>query len=150
MASEIGVLDIPGEDRHQVAAAAGQDVPGRPRAGPHRPDDEIKASWPRAIRTRVAARTQIELEDLPDAREHGHALQPAAARPPAGVRLHQEELRILMRRWRATGEEPIGSMGTDTPIAALSDRPKLLFDYFKQNFAQVTNPPIDRSARSWS
>ena len=42
-----------------------------------------------------------------------------------------------------TGEEPVGSMGTDTPIAVLSDKPKLLYNYFKQNFAQVTNPPID-------
>ena len=42
-----------------------------------------------------------------------------------------------------TGEEAVGSMGNDTPISALSDRPKLLFTYFKQNFAQVTNPPID-------
>ena len=41
------------------------------------------------------------------------------------------------------GEDPIGSMGTDTPIAVLSDRSRLLYDYFKQNFAQVTNPPID-------
>ena len=40
-------------------------------------------------------------------------------------------------------EDPIGSMGTDTPIAVLSDRSRLLYDYFKQNFAQVTNPPID-------
>ena len=41
------------------------------------------------------------------------------------------------------GEDPLGSMGTDTPIAVLSDKPKLLYNYFKQNFAQVTNPPID-------
>ena len=41
------------------------------------------------------------------------------------------------------GDDPVGSMGTDTPIAALSNRPKLLYNYFKQNFAQVTNPPID-------
>ncbi len=43
----------------------------------------------------------------------------------------------------ANGQEPVGSMGTDTPLAVLSDRPKLLFNYFKQLFAQVTNPPID-------
>ena len=41
------------------------------------------------------------------------------------------------------GDDPVGSMGTDTPIAVLSNRPQLLYDYFKQNFAQVTNPPID-------
>ncbi|MCW2919398.1 MAG: hypothetical protein JWN52_7466 [Actinomycetia bacterium] len=55
----------------------------------------------------------------------------------------QEELRILLTPMAKVGAEPIGSMGTDTPIAALSERPRLLFDYFKQLFAQVTNPPLD-------
>ncbi|MGZ4688598.1 MAG: glutamate synthase large subunit [Acidimicrobiia bacterium] len=55
----------------------------------------------------------------------------------------QEEQRILIAPMVRTGAEAIGSMGTDTPIAALSDRPRLLFDYFQQLFAQVTNPPLD-------
>jgi len=55
----------------------------------------------------------------------------------------QEDVRLLIRRMAADGEEPIGSMGTDTPIAVLSHRPQLLYNYFKQLFAQVTNPPID-------
>ncbi|MGH3049224.1 MAG: glutamate synthase central domain-containing protein, partial [Gaiellaceae bacterium] len=55
----------------------------------------------------------------------------------------QEDLKILMMPMGTTGEEAIGSMGNDAPISALSDRPKSLFTYFKQNFAQVTNPPID-------
>ncbi|RIK83588.1 MAG: glutamate synthase large subunit [Hyphomicrobiales bacterium] len=55
----------------------------------------------------------------------------------------QEDLKLLMAPMATTGQEAIGSMGTDTPIAAMSDKPKLLYDYFKQNFAQVTNPPID-------
>ena len=55
----------------------------------------------------------------------------------------QEDLKILMTPMASQGEEAIGSMGTDTPISALSDKSKLLFTYFKQNFAQVTNPPID-------
>ena len=55
----------------------------------------------------------------------------------------QEDLRILMAPMASQGEEAVGSMGNDTPISALSDKPKLLFTYFKQNFAQVTNPPID-------
>ena len=55
----------------------------------------------------------------------------------------QEDLKILMTPMATTGEEAVGSMGNDTPISALSDKPKLLFTYFKQNFAQVTNPPID-------
>ena len=55
----------------------------------------------------------------------------------------QEDLQILMEPMATTGQEAVGSMGTDTPISALSDKSKLLYTYFKQNFAQVTNPPID-------
>jgi len=55
----------------------------------------------------------------------------------------QEDLSILLAPMAATGEEGVGSMGTDTPISVLSDKSKLLYTYFKQNFAQVTNPPID-------
>ena len=55
----------------------------------------------------------------------------------------EEELRVLLTPMANTGAEPLGSMGTDTPIAALSDKPRLLFDYFAQLFAQVTNPPLD-------
>ena len=55
----------------------------------------------------------------------------------------EEELKILLSPMARTGAEPIGSMGTDAPIAALSQRPRLIFDYFAQLFAQVTNPPLD-------
>ena len=55
----------------------------------------------------------------------------------------QESLKFLMAPMAHTGQEAVGSMGTDTPISALSNKPKLLHTYFKQNFAQVTNPPID-------
>ena len=55
----------------------------------------------------------------------------------------EEELRVLLTPMARNGAEPIGSMGTDSPIAALSGRPRLLFDYFSQLFAQVTNPPLD-------
>ena len=61
-------------------------------------------------------------------------------------RLHgysEEELRIILAPMARTGAEPVGSMGTDTPVAVLSDRPRLVFDYFTQLFAQVTNPPLD-------
>ena len=58
-------------------------------------------------------------------------------------KLQQEDLRLLLGPMASQGEEPLGSMGTDTPLAVLSDRPQLLFKYFKQLFAQVTNPPID-------
>ncbi|MEO8813458.1 MAG: glutamate synthase large subunit, partial [Caulobacteraceae bacterium] len=54
-----------------------------------------------------------------------------------------EDIAFFLEPMARTGEDPVGSMGTDTPLAVLSERPKLLYDYFKQNFAQVTNPPID-------
>ncbi len=54
-----------------------------------------------------------------------------------------EDLRMILGPMAGNGEEPIGSMGTDTPLACLSDKPQPLFNYFKQLFAQVTNPPID-------
>ena len=54
-----------------------------------------------------------------------------------------EDLRMILEPMAAKGEEPVGSMGTDTPLACLSDQPQPLFNYFKQLFAQVTNPPID-------
>jgi glutamate synthase (NADPH/NADH) large chain len=62
-----------------------------------------------------------------------------ASRPSAT----QEDVTKFLEPMAAVGEDPIGSMGTDTPIAVLSKRSRLLYDYFKQNFAQVTNPPID-------
>src|SRR5208337_5376436 len=55
----------------------------------------------------------------------------------------REDLQMIVGPMAVNGQEPVGSMGTDTPLAVLSDQPKLLFNYFKQLFAQVTNPPID-------
>src|SRR5690606_38183286 len=55
----------------------------------------------------------------------------------------EEDLKFLLSPMAIEGQEAIGSMGTDTPLSALSSKPKLLYTYFKQNFAQVTNPPID-------
>ena len=55
----------------------------------------------------------------------------------------REELRMIMAPMAQNGQEPVGSMGNDAALAVLSDRPRLLYDYFKQLFAQVTNPPID-------
>src|SRR5206468_1773789 len=85
----------------------------------------------------------VALEDLPEA--------PLTHEPDhATVLLRQqafgyttEDLRILMAPMASDGGEALGSMGTDTPLAVLSDRPQLLYNYFKQLFAQVTNPPVD-------
>jgi len=91
--------------------------------------------------------TQFKLEDLPESEE------PRAAPLPndTDVLLHhqqafgytQEDIQFFLEPMGRDGDDPVGSMGTDTPLAVLSNKPKLLFNYFKQNFAQVTNPPID-------
>ena len=84
----------------------------------------------------------IRFDDLPDLEHivHTHA---SVARRQQVFGYTEEELRILVTPMAKSGLEPIGSMGTDTPIAAISARPRLLFDYFTQLFAQVTNPPLD-------
>jgi len=88
--------------------------------------------------------TQVKLEDLPNGEE------PAAPRDNASqLNLQQafgyteEDMQLFLEPMARDGDDPIGSMGTDTPIAVFSRKPKLLYNYFKQNFAQVTNPPID-------
>ena len=84
----------------------------------------------------------VELDDLPD-REHVVFSHDSVLRRQQVFGYTHEELKIIIAPMATTGAEPIGSMGTDTPIAVLSERPRLLFDYFKQLFAQVTNPPLD-------
>lgn len=85
---------------------------------------------------------RIRLSSLPE-REH-------IVHPPASISRRQrtfgytqEEVRVLLAPMARTGQEPIAAMGSDTPIAVLSNRPRLMFDYFVQHFAQVTNPPLD-------
>ena len=84
----------------------------------------------------------IHLDDLPE-REHIVHTHGSVARRQQTFGYTEEELRIILEPMATLGIEPIGSMGTDTPVAVLSARPRLLFDYFQQLFAQVTNPPLD-------
>ncbi|MEN3975518.1 glutamate synthase large subunit [Emcibacter sp. SYSU 3D8] len=108
-------------------------------------DEEIKAQLASAKPyQKLLDAAQIQLETLPER----NGVEP----PSTGVPLlkqqqafgyTQEDLRILMTPMMLTGQEAIGSMGNDTPIPALSNLPKPLYSYFKQRFAQVTNPPID-------
>jgi glutamate synthase (NADPH/NADH) large chain len=91
--------------------------------------------------------TQFKLEELPD--QVTGAAPPVANDPSTlldrqqAFGYTQEDLQFFLEPMARDGDDPVGSMGTDTPIAVLSKRPKLLYEYFKQNFAQVTNPPID-------
>src|SRR5213596_346167 len=145
MASEMGVLKIPEE--HIVTKWRLQ--PGKMllvdlEQGRLIPDDEIKAQLSKSHPySDWLHRTQLVLEELPHAPTKGiRSNLPLLDRQQA-FGYSQEDITILMTPMASTGEEPVGSMGNDTPISALSDRPKPLFTYFKQNFAQVTNPPID-------
>jgi len=145
MASEMGVLKIPEE--HIVTKWRLQ--PGKMLLvdldqGRLIPDDEIKAQLANCLPYREwLDRTQIVLEELPDAPTKGMRSNLPLLDRQQAFGYSQEDVTILMTPMASTGEEANGSMGNDTPISALSDKPKPLFTYFKQNFAQVTNPPID-------
>jgi glutamate synthase (NADPH/NADH) large chain len=107
-------------------------------------DDQIKAELSQKQPYRNwLARTQIVLEDLPPVASTAPTANGGLLDRQQAFGYTQEDLKFLMAPMAVTGQEAIGSMGNDAPISALSDRPKLLYTYFKQNFAQVTNPPID-------
>ncbi len=144
LASEAGVLPIPPEK----IVERGRLQPGRmflvdTTAGRIMDDREIKASLaaehPYADWVHAGL---VPLDDLP-AREHVVTSHDAVLRRQQVFGYSEEDLRILVTPMAASGAEGIGSMGTDTPEAVLSARPRLLFDYFSQLFAQVTNPPLD-------
>ncbi len=144
MASEVGVLDIPPER----VAVKERLHPGRiflvdTAKGRIVDDDELKEEL--AAQHPYAAwltKHLVDIEDLPAARaeqpDHRTVFERQQARG-----FTQEDLRLILGPMAMNGEEPVGSMGTDTALAVLSDRPRLLYDYFKQLFAQVTNPPLD-------
>ncbi|HEV2170432.1 MAG TPA: glutamate synthase central domain-containing protein, partial [Candidatus Binatus sp.] len=148
MASETGVLDIAPEN----VALKGRLQPGRmflvdTSLGRIVQDEEIKHSM--AARQPYRAwldSSLVTLESLPEASgapevdcfEDGELLKQQQS---FGYTI--EDLKMLLAPMATNGQEPVGSMGTDTPLAVLSNKPQLLYNYFKQLFAQVTNPPID-------
>ena len=145
MASEMGVLPIPEEKiitkwRLQPGKMLLVDLEQ------HRiiSDDEMKKSLSTAAPySGWLERTQIVLEDLKPVEARAARTDVSLLDRQQAFGYTQEDISMLLAPMAATGEEAVGSMGTDTPISALSDRSKLLYTYFKQNFAQVTNPPID-------
>ncbi len=144
LGSEVGVLDI---DPAKVVRK-GRLQPGRMflvDTAQKRivEDDEIKNELASAAPYAEWLETgEIELTDLPE-REHIVHTHASVTRRQQTFGYTEEELRVILAPMARTGGEPLGSMGTDSPIAALSERPRLLFDYFTQLFAQVTNPPLD-------
>ncbi len=145
MASEMGVIDIPEDQiitkwRLQPGKMLLVDL----EQGRLIPDDEIKAQLANSHPYREwLNRTQIVLEELPDAPARPAHVDPSLLDRQQAFGYTEEDVNMLMAPMATIGEEATGSMGTDTPISALSEHSKLLFTYFKQNFAQVTNPPID-------
>lgn len=144
MASETGVLELD----PSTIVKKGRLQPGRmflvdTAEGRIVDDEEIKAELASAEPyAQWLKQNQLHLDDLPKTT----TLTPTHASIVQRQRTFgytTEELRIILGPTTRTGYEPIGSMGTDTPIAVLSNRPRLLFDYFQQLFAQVTNPPLD-------
>ncbi len=152
LASEVGVLDVPPEK----VIKKGRLEPGRmlwvdTEEGRIVSDDEIKHTIA-SIRPyrKWLDEFMINLEDLPDPKYYEEITKKNQGKLSLELLQRQrafgytnEDLRMLIEPMAKNGVEPIGSMGNDTPLAVLSDKPVLLFDYFKQLFAQVTNPPID-------
>ncbi|WP_131770638.1 glutamate synthase large subunit [Candidatus Protofrankia californiensis] len=144
MASEVGVLDIPA---HKVVQK-GRLQPGKmflidTAQGRIVDDEEIKSELAAAAPYEEWLHAGvIALGDLPE-REHVIYGHESVRRRQQVFGYTEEELRVIIAPMARAGAEPIGSMGTDTPVAVLSERPRLLFDYFSQLFAQVTNPPLD-------
>ena len=144
LASEVGVLDFKPED----VVRKGRLQPGRMflvdiEQGRIVEDEEIKDSLANAAPYGEWLQAgMVRLEDLP-AREHIIYPHSSVVRRQRAFGYTEEELRIILAPMAKSGLEPLGSMGSDTPIAVLSKRPRLLFDYFAQIFAQVTNPPLD-------
>ena len=145
MGSETGVLPIPEEKivrkwRLQPGKMLLIDL----EEGRIVEDEEVKATLARAAPYAEWLReTQFNLKGLPPG-DAVRSTDPASL--PSLQRIFgytDEDLKFFLAPMAAQGDDPVGSMGTDTPLALLSDRPRLLYDYFKQNFAQVTNPPID-------
>ena len=145
LASEAGVIEVPPEDVRKK---------GRLQPGRMFLVDlvEKRIISDGEIKTKLAARQpyadwlkeqQVTLDVLPEPSRVIASNPETLLRRQRAYGYSEEDLRILLAPMAVKGEEPIGSMGTDVPLACLSDRPQPLFNYFKQLFAQVTNPPID-------
>ncbi|HTH46894.1 MAG TPA: glutamate synthase central domain-containing protein, partial [Candidatus Limnocylindria bacterium] len=145
LASEVGVLDIPARD----IRVKGRLQPGRMflvDLNLHRivGDDQLK----RQMALEKPYRKWLDdnltpLEAVPEAPEVHEPDHKTVLQRQHAFGYTTEDIKILVGPMAENGVEPLGSMGTDTPLAVLSDRPQLLYNYFKQLFAQVTNPPVD-------
>ncbi len=145
LASEAGVIEVPAED----VLKKGRLQPGRMFLVDTAQQRIVSDA---EIKKQLAARQpygewlqqqQVKLDALPEPSRTIASNPETLLRRQRACGYSEEDLRILLAPMATQGEEPVGSMGTDVPLACLSDRPQPLFNYFKQLFAQVTNPPID-------
>jgi len=144
MASEVGVVDIdPAKIKLKGRLQPGRMLLVDTAQGRIISDEEIKESL--AVGEPYLQWLQDGLVELDDLAERDHIVfsHESVLRRQQVFGYTHEELKLILAPTALIGTEPIGSMGTDTPIAVLSERPRLLFDYFQQLFAQVTNPPLD-------
>ncbi len=149
MASEAGVLPVPEEKiTRKWRLQPGKMLLIDLEEGRIISDDEIKAKLAAEHPYEAWLKeTQYKLSELPEPTES--TTPPRTNDPEARLSLQQafgytqEDIMFFLEPMARDGDDPVGSMGTDTPIAAFSNKPKVLYNYFKQNFAQVTNPPID-------
>ncbi len=145
MASEVGVLDIPPEN----VVKKGRLEPGKMflidlEEGRIVGDEELKLSIASAKPYgRWLAENLVPLADVPDAPQPIEIENDSLLHRQQAFGYTLEDLKFILAPMTNSAEEAIGSMGTDTPLAVLSDRPQPIFNYFKQLFAQVTNPPLD-------
>ncbi|MEZ0363563.1 glutamate synthase large subunit [Mycobacterium sp. pUA109] len=144
MASEAGVLDLdPAKVVRRIRLQPGRMFLVDTAAGRIVSDEEIKAElaaehpYQQWLETGLIPLDKLPQGDYARMPHHRIVLRQLA------FGYTYEELNLLVAPMARTGAEPIGSMGTDTPIAVLSERPRMLYDYFQQLFAQVTNPPLD-------
>jgi glutamate synthase domain-containing protein 2/glutamate synthase domain-containing protein 1/glutamate synthase domain-containing protein 3 len=145
MASEAGVLPVdPAEVTRKGRLEPGRMLLVDTEKGRIVPDEEIKKQL--AVRQPYAQwleANQITLQHLADPPRVHPADHATILMRQRAFGYTDEDLKTILIPMATQGEEPVGSMGTDTPLACLSEKPQLLFNYFKQMFAQVTNPPID-------
>jgi glutamate synthase (NADPH/NADH) large chain len=145
MASEVGVLDLaPERILHKGRLQPGRLFYVDTSEGRIVPDDELKERIAKQHPYREwLERYALELRHLPKpAKVHAPDHETVLRRQEV-FGYTAEDVKMIITPMASTGAEPIGSMGTDTPLAVLSEKPQPLFDYFKQLFAQVTNPPVD-------
>ncbi len=145
MASEIGVLDIPPEKiARQWRLQPGKMFLIDMEEGRIIDDLELKEKLSKAEPYQeILSKTQFRLEDLDQVEAQAPVSKIPLLDRQQAFGYSQEDLKFFLEPMAASGDDPLGSMGADVPISVLSDRSKLLYTYFKQNFAQVTNPPID-------